>query len=29
VAGQSCGRPGLIVWGYRDRQDGQSLFKLD
>jgi ectoine hydroxylase-related dioxygenase (phytanoyl-CoA dioxygenase family) len=26
LAGQSCGRPGLMVWGYRDRQDGQSLF---
>jgi ectoine hydroxylase-related dioxygenase (phytanoyl-CoA dioxygenase family) len=29
LAGQSCGRPGLMVWGYRDRQDGQNLFKLD
>ncbi len=24
--GQSLGRPGLIVSGYRERQDGQSLF---
>lgn len=29
IAGQSCGRPGLMVRGYRQRQDGQSLFKLD
>jgi phytanoyl-CoA hydroxylase len=26
LAGQSCGRPGLMVAGYRDRQDGQNLF---
>jgi ectoine hydroxylase-related dioxygenase (phytanoyl-CoA dioxygenase family) len=26
LAGQSCGRPSLIVWGYRDRRDGQELF---
>ena len=29
VAGQSCGRPGLIVWGYRDRREGQPLFRQD
>jgi phytanoyl-CoA hydroxylase len=27
--GQSCGRPNLIVWGYRDRRDGQPLFKTE
>ncbi len=26
VAGQSCGRPGLMVLGYRQRQPGQALF---
>jgi len=26
IAGQSCGRPGLMVWGYRDRREGQALF---
>ncbi len=29
TAGQSLGRPGLLVRGYRDRQDGQQLFKQD
>jgi ectoine hydroxylase-related dioxygenase (phytanoyl-CoA dioxygenase family) len=29
TAGQSCGRAGLMVSGYRHRQDGQALFKLD
>jgi phytanoyl-CoA hydroxylase len=29
VAGQSLGRPGLMVRGYRMRCDGQQLFKLD
>jgi hypothetical protein len=27
VAGQSNGRPGLMVRGYRDRQDGQELMR--
>ena len=29
VAGQSCGRAGLMVRGYRDRRDGQALFKTE
>jgi phytanoyl-CoA hydroxylase len=29
LAGQSCGRPGLMVAGYRDRRVGQPLFKQD
>jgi phytanoyl-CoA hydroxylase len=29
TAGQSWGRPGLMVRGYRDRRDGQELFKQD
>jgi len=29
IAGQSCARPGLIVWGYRDRREGQPLFRQD
>jgi hypothetical protein len=29
TSGQSFGRPGLVVRGYRDRRDGQQLFKLD
>lgn len=29
TGGQSLGRPGLMVRGYRDRQDGQKLFKVD
>jgi phytanoyl-CoA hydroxylase len=29
TSGQSFGRPGLVVHGYRDRRDGQQLFKLD
>jgi ectoine hydroxylase-related dioxygenase (phytanoyl-CoA dioxygenase family) len=29
IAGQSLGRPGLIVTGYREREDGQQLFKVD
>ncbi len=29
LAGQSCARPGLIVWGYRDRREGQPLFRQD
>lgn len=29
TAGQSFGRAGLMVRGYREREDGQSLFKLD
>jgi ectoine hydroxylase-related dioxygenase (phytanoyl-CoA dioxygenase family) len=29
TAGQSLGRPGLMVRGYRDRRDGQQLFKQD
>jgi ectoine hydroxylase-related dioxygenase (phytanoyl-CoA dioxygenase family) len=29
TSGQSFGRPGLIVHGYRDRRDGQQLFKLE
>ncbi|MCL5274607.1 MAG: phytanoyl-CoA dioxygenase family protein [Chloroflexi bacterium] len=28
-AGQSMGRPGLLVHGYRDRQDGQQLFPTE
>ncbi len=26
IEGQSCGRPGLMVKGYRDRREGQPLF---
>ena len=26
IEGQSCGRPGLMVRGYRDRREGQPLF---
>jgi phytanoyl-CoA hydroxylase len=29
VAGQSCGRPGLMVHGYRLRREHEPLFKLD
>ena len=29
ASGQSFGRPGVIVAGYRERRDGQQLFKLD
>jgi ectoine hydroxylase-related dioxygenase (phytanoyl-CoA dioxygenase family) len=29
VSGQSLGRPGLMVSGYRDRHPGQELFQLD
>jgi phytanoyl-CoA hydroxylase len=29
TAGQSWGRPGLMVRGYRDRRNGQELFKQD
>jgi len=29
TVGQSWGRPGLMVRGYRDRQEGQELFKQD
>jgi ectoine hydroxylase-related dioxygenase (phytanoyl-CoA dioxygenase family) len=29
VAGQSCGRPGLLVRGYRNRRPGQELFKTN
>ena len=29
VRGQSFGRPGLIVKGYRERREGQPLFKQD
>ncbi len=28
-AGQSMGRPGLMVCGYRDREDGQQLFPTE
>lgn len=28
-AGQSLGRPGLMVCGYRHREDGQELFKTE
>jgi phytanoyl-CoA hydroxylase len=27
TAGQSLGRPGLMVQGYRSRRDGQELLK--
>ena len=29
IKGQSFGRPGLIVQGYRDRRPGQALLKND
>ncbi|MBI5666907.1 MAG: phytanoyl-CoA dioxygenase family protein [Chloroflexi bacterium] len=29
VGGHSLGRPGLMVHGYRERRDGESLLKLD
>lgn len=29
IAGQSVGRPGLMVHGYRHRQPGQELFQVD
>jgi phytanoyl-CoA hydroxylase len=29
IGGQSCDRPGPIVWGYRDRRDGQPLLKTE
>jgi len=29
TAGQSYGRPGLMVSGYRDRREGQALFPTE
>jgi ectoine hydroxylase-related dioxygenase (phytanoyl-CoA dioxygenase family) len=29
LAGQSCGRPGLMVAGYRERRDREPLFRID
>ena len=29
TAGQSHGRPGLMVWGRRPRTDGQPVFGTD